>query len=162
MKARILDLAALRAISPQALSAYARGEGWVAGESFGEHSQVYSNQETGDEIVVPASAALGDYESVIVELIGHFARAEDRGELQVYRDLVSADRDVIRVRVPEAEDDGSVNVNAGVQRVSNSRELVLSAACAAWNPQRTYRAGKVRQADDYMSRVRLGQTEQGI
>lgn len=74
---------------------------------------------------------------------------------------MTSDRDVIRVRSPEAEDDGSVRIEAGVDLVVHARDLVLSAACAAWSPRPTYRAGKVKQADDYMSRVRLGQTEQG-
>jgi hypothetical protein len=161
MKARIVDESALRAISPQALHAYARGEGWSAVERYGEHSQVYANAATGDEIVIPGTSQLGDYEAVVVDLITHFANAESRGELQVYRDLVSADCDVVRVRLPDAEDDGSVAIDAGVDLFSNSRQLIMSAACAAWAPKRSYRAGKVKQADDYMQRVRLGQTEQG-
>jgi len=44
---------------------------------------------------------------------------------------------------------------------SSAKDLVLSAACAAWRPQYSYRAGKVAKADEYMSRLRLGQTEQG-
>ena len=38
---------------------------------------------------------------------------------------------------------------------------MLSAACSAWNPQPTHRAGRVRKADEYINRVRLGQTERG-
>ncbi len=129
-------------------------------ERFGAHSQVYIDGG-GNEIIVPGTAALGDYEAVVIELINRFAVAEGRGELQVYRDLVSADSDVVRVRLPDAEDDGSVFVDTGVLLFNNSRDLMMSAACAAWAPKRSYRAGKVRQADDYMSRVRLGQTEQG-
>jgi hypothetical protein len=97
--------------------------------------------------------------NVVAELIGLFSRVEERDELQVYRDLSTADRDVVRVRSPC--DDGSVRIEDGVELVVHARDLVLSAACAAWSPRATYRAGKVKQADEYMSRVRLGQTEQG-
>ena len=79
----------------------------------------------------------------------------------MYRDLATSDRDVIRVGAPEAEDDGSVHIEAGVELVVHARDLVLSAACSAWDPRPTYRAGKVRRADEYMNRVRMGQTEQG-
>lgn len=161
MKARIYDEAALRAISPAGLRAYAQGEGWNAAEPYGSHSHVYISAKGGDELIIPATSALGDYANVVSEILAIIAKYEARDELQVYRDLVSSDKDVVRVRSPDAEDDGSVRVETGVELVVNSRELLLSAACSAWSPRPTYRAGKIKQADDYMARVRLGQTEQG-
>ncbi len=161
MKARILDADALGAISPQALRAYAESEGWKSIEPFGKHSQVYLKEGKSAEAVIPATSAIGDYANVVAELIEIFSRLENRGELQVYRDLATADRDTIRIRSPDADDDGSVRIEAGVDLVVSARDLLLSAACSVWSPRATYRAGKVRQADDYMSRVRLGQTEQG-
>ena len=161
MKARIIDAGVLRAVSPQSLRAYAQAEGWKPTEPYGDHSQIFIKEGVGTEAIIPGTAALGDYPSVVADLLGLFARCENRDELQVYRDLSTADRDVVRVRSPEAENDGSVLIEAGVELVVYARDLVLSAACAAWSPQPTYRAGKVKQAEDYMSRVRLGQTEQG-
>jgi hypothetical protein len=117
--------------------------------------------ETGREAIIPGTSALGDYASVVADLLSLFSETEGRDQLQVYRDLSTADRDVVRVRSPEADNDGSIRVEAGVDLVAHARDLVLSAACAAWDPRPMYRAGRVKQADDYMSRVRLGQTEQG-
>lgn len=160
MKAHIIDADALRAISPMALSAYARAEGWLRTESFGDHSDVYFRAQAG-EIILPGTEALGDYGAVVSDLIATFARFEERDELAVYRDLVGADRDVVRVRSPEADGDGSVRIEAGVDLVLHARDLLLSAACAAKEPRASYRAGKVKDAADYMDRVRLGQTEHG-
>lgn len=160
MKAHIVDRAALLAVTPLALRAYASGEGWTPVEQYGEHSHVYAFGES-DEIILPGTTALADYSSVIADVIRSLARVENRDELQIYRDLASADRDVVRVRLPDADDDGSVGVEVGVQLVNSSRDLLLSAACAAWNPQRSYRAGRVGIADSYMTKVRMGQTEQG-
>lgn len=160
MKAHIIDADALRAISPIALSAYARAEGWLRTESFGDHSDVYQRPKSG-ELIIPGTENLADYQTVVSDLIAAFARVEDRDELAVYRDLVGADRDVIRVRSPEADGDGSVRIEAGVDLVLNARDLLLSAACAAKEPRPAYRAGKVKDATDYMARVRLGQTEHG-
>ena len=41
MKASIKDTDALLAVSPAALSAYARAEGWSKAESFGDFSDIY-------------------------------------------------------------------------------------------------------------------------
>jgi hypothetical protein len=160
MKASIIDIRALAALTPAALSAYARAEGWRRTEKFGEHSDVYALHGS-PELIIPGIESLGDYASVVSSIIGVLAKVEGRDELQVYRDLVGADRDVIRVTAQEAEDDGSVRIDAGVEIVLQARDMLLSAACAAKDPRPTYRAGKIKEASDYMDRVRLGQTEHG-
>lgn len=160
MRTAIEDTAALRAVAPAALVAYALGEGWSRTEKFGEHSDVYERNGA-PELILPGTDALGDYPAIVAEVLQILAREQSRDELQIYRDLISADRDVIRVRAPHADDDGSVSIDAGVELVSQARDMLLAAACAAKDPRAAYRAGKVKDAATYMDRVRLGQTEQG-
>lgn len=122
---------------------------------------MYKKAGTQLEAIIPGTASIGDYANVVAELTALFSQIEGRDGLQVYRDLATADRDVIRVSSPDADNDGSVRVEDGVDLVVYARDLVLSAACNAWNPRSSYRAGKVKQAEQYMSRVRLGQRERG-
>jgi hypothetical protein len=159
-RAHIIDATALREITPMGLRAYAEAQGWRRVEDFGEHSTVYGLANA-PEAIIPATAAIADYAQVISDIIALFARVEDRDELQIYRDLLTADQDVIRVSAPAADDDGSVQLEAGVQLVSRAYDLLLSAACSASEPRPTYRAGSVREAAEYMNRVRLGQSERG-
>jgi hypothetical protein len=160
MKATIEDRDALAAISPSALSAYVRAEGWSRVEKFGDHSDVFVREKY-PELILPGIDTLGDYLDVVSNIIQLLARSESRDEMQVYKDLVVADRDVIRVRAPEADDDGSVRIEAGLGIILQARDMLLSAACAAKEPRPTYRAGKIKEASSYMDRVRLGQTEHG-
>lgn len=67
----------------------------------------------------------------------------------------------VRVRSFGGDDDGSVRIDAGVEMVVQARQMLLAAACAARSPQPLFRAGANKEASDYMSRVRLGQTEHG-
>jgi hypothetical protein len=90
-----------------------------------------------------------------------FSQIIQLDELAIYKDLSGADRDVVRVRTADADDDGSVSLDTGVRLVTEAREMLLAAACAAQSPQPRYRAGANREAIEYMRRVRLGQTEQG-
>jgi hypothetical protein len=113
-KTRIVDPEALGSVAPAALRAYAQSQGWSRVESYGEHSDVYVRQADGPEAILPGTAALGDYASVVADLVALFASVEGRNEAQVFRDLSTSDRDVIRIRAPEAEDDGSVKIEAGV------------------------------------------------
>ncbi len=160
MKAKILDAEALRAISPAAIAAFARSEGWSKTEAYGAHADVYTGVER-PEIIVPRTDRLADYASVVSRLVGVFAQYADRDEPSVYRDLVGADCDVVRVRALESDDDGSVALDAGVRIVTQAREMLLAAACAVRSPQPLYRAGANKEANDYMRRVKLGQTEHG-
>ena len=159
MRVDIRDASALQAISPAALSAYARNAGWKKIEGYGAHSDVYAAEEM-PEVILPRTERLGDYASVVSRLIAIFAKAAGRDELSLYRDLVTADRDVVRTRVTET-DDGSLTLNRGVDLISGTRDLVLAAACSLREPQPLYRLGANREANELLEGIRLGQTEHG-
>lgn len=159
MKVSIQDKEALLAISPAALSAYARTAGWAKVDTYGEHSDVFTGEGL-PEIILPRTAHLGDYARVVSMVIEIFAKVADVDELTLYRDLAMADRDVVRVRAVDGDASGSVAVSDGIDLISGARDMILAAACSLQGPQPLYRVGANRKARDYLSRVRLGQTEQ--
>ena len=160
MRVSIQDAGALRGVSPSALSAYARAAGWKKQEPYGDHSDVYVRRRA-PEIVIPRTAHLGDYADVVSRLIEIFAEAAETDTLSLYRDLVTADRDVVRVRAAPEGADGSVTLNDGVSLITGTHDMILAAARSLREPRPLYRAGPNREARDYMRQVRLGQTEQG-
>lgn len=160
MKIDIRDNDALAAIPPLSLMAYVRSQGWSKREEFGKTSVVFV-KENEPEIILPHTDDLGDYPAIVRNLIAILSDAEERGELQVYRDLVGADKDVIRLRAPGHDEDGTMPLDDGVGFFGSSYNLLLSAACAAYKKDVSYRAGSIKQASDYMKKVLLGQTEQG-
>ncbi len=159
MRVSIQDPDALRAISPAALSAYARVAGWNRHDLYREHSDIYVGDSL-PEIVVPRTTRLGDYASAVAALVETFAQVAGQDELTVYRSLATADRDVVRVRAAES-DDGSLSLNDGVSLIEGARSMVLAAACSLQRPQPAYRAGANREATDLLRQMRLGQTDQG-
>ena len=163
MRVEILDTASLRSISPAALRGFALFEGWKPVEMFGDTSQIYSgpNESKPVEIILPVTTEIGDYASVVSRLIGLFSRALGRDELAIFRDLTHADRDVIRVRATEGEEDGSIAIGAGADLIYYARDMLASAACATTERRRAYYVGQMQQAGKYMERVKLGQTEIG-
>lgn len=163
MKAHILDPEALRGVAPVALTAYAHFEGWEKVAAFGDFANIFVKTLAGRtrEVLLPFTTDIADYPAAVSAAISVFADAEGRDELRVFRDLTRADRDVIRVRAPEADDDGSISVEPGVALVLQAREILAAAACSANDPRPAYHVNKVGRAMDYMRRVRLGQTEHG-
>ena len=160
MKVSIQDKKALLAVSPAALSAYARTAGWTKGDTYGEHSDVFTGEGL-PEIILPRTAHLGDYARVVAMVIEIFAKVADVDELALYQDLAMADRDAVRVRAVDGDNSGSVAVSDGIDLLSGAHDMILAAACSLQGPQPLYRAGANREARAYLNRVRLGQTEQG-
>ena len=159
MRVSIHDRDALLAVSPPALSAYACSAGWRQHEQYRVHSDIYIGEEL-PEIIVPRTERLGDYASVVASLIEMFAKVAEQDELTMYRSLVAADRDVVRVRVGESTG-ASVTLNQGVDLIGGVRDMLLAAACSLGKPKPVYRAGANRDAADLLKGVRLGQTDQG-
>ena len=160
MKVDIRDRDALRAISPDALSAYARAAGWSrTNERYRVHSDVYAADGL-PEIILPRTQLLGDYASVVARLIELFSTVMERDELALYHDLMNANCDVVRIGAG-GSDDGSLTLNDGVDLVGGARDMLLAAACSLREPRALYRVGADREAAGLLSRVRLGQTEQG-
>ena len=160
MKVSIRDTDALLAVSPAALSAYARVAGWTRGEPYRVHSDVYAGAEL-PEIIVPRTEHLRDYASAVSALIETFAEVAGQDAMTVYRDLVTADRDVIRLRAVDHDHSGSLPVAAGADLVVGARDILLAAACSLNSPRPFYRPRAHKEANDYVQRVRLGQTAQG-
>lgn len=160
MKSTITDADALHAVEPNAIHAYLRAHGWRHLEAYGDKGDVYGLEDA-PEIVAPASSDFGDYALRVGEIISILGHVEERAQLQVLRDLGAATTDLIRLRAPEAEEDGSISIGAGVAFIEQSRDLLMAAACAAKRPRASFRAGSVGEAVDYMGHVRFGQTERG-
>ena len=159
MRVSIRDKEPLSEISPAALSAYARAEGWRRTDNYGDSSDVYVSDGL-PEIILPRTQRLGDYANVVSQLIEIFADVAGTDELSLYRDLVTADRDVIRVRAAEGGD-GAVSVSDGIDLVCGARDIILAAACSLRDPRPVYRAGANKEAMGYVNNIRMGQTEQG-
>jgi len=160
MRVDIHDRNALLAVSPSALSAYARATGWHQHSTYRNSSDVYIAEEL-PEIIIPRVRQLGDYASVVSELITIFADVTGRDEMNIYRCLVTADRDVIRLRAGDSHD-GSVTLSHGVHLIEGAYKMLLAAACSLdGEPKPVYRAGANRGATELLSKIHLGQTEHG-
>ena len=114
------------------------------------------------EVILPRTHRIGDYAYVVSRLIDIFASAAEVDELSLYRDLVSADRDVVRVRAMESAN-CDLPINAGVELIHGARDMILAAACSLRESRPVYRKeeNEYKSASDFTRRMRLGQTEQG-
>lgn len=156
-----VSLDALARVPPRLVHAYLGAQGWEQVRPYGDMGNVYASADHSEEALVPAAAHFADYAIRLNEIIAILSRVENRDGRAILRDITLTGYDLLRVRLPEASEDGSVSIAAGVTLFHEAHNLLLAAACAAVRPQRFFRAGRNQQASDYMRRVRLGQTEPG-
>ena len=159
MTTSLLQEASFIAVSPAALGGYVRSLNWVKIRPYRDVSDVYVGEGL-PEIIVPRTQRVDDYAFVVGRLIEAFSKVVDTDPLTVFHDLVNADRDVIRVKVPDADED-SLPVEQGIGLVSGARDLLLAAACSLEDRRPVYRVGSNQRANEYLRRVRLGHTEPG-
>ncbi|MDA8048923.1 MAG: hypothetical protein M0002_02775 [Rhodospirillales bacterium] len=96
------------------------------------------------------------------EVLRALAEREGRSELEVLEDVQTAAADLIRVRALGRDaEGGTLPLDQGVAFVERSRDMVLAAACAAIEKRPFFGRNKAQRAMDYLSHVRIGQTERG-
>ena len=157
------DSRSVAALSPPHVAGYLRSRGWTDEGKFGPFGQLYAIHRGGrdEQIVLPRLATIGDFVRRMAEVLETLARVEDRSPSQVLFDLTLAPFDVIRVRSKDADDYGSVPLDAGLRLHEETRRAVAAAALAeaAKKPRRAWKGGRPDSVVQYMGHVRLGQTE---
>ncbi len=137
---------------------------WIEAGRIGNKATVHTQQDAAHrtwEILWPSREDVADYAERMAEALRTLAQVEDRSELLVYRDLLAAGADVLRVAAPHAATDGTIAIRDGVLLHQEAENLLLAAACAVVQPRPSYHAGKVTEAVQYLETVRLGPTKVG-
>lgn len=150
----------LRSVSPSAVAAWARNRGWKRESAYRDFADIYLDA-SGTEILIPRNDKAVDYTSVIKRLIEIFSDTTETPEHVVFKGLIDAEHDVVRLRAIDDCEDGTISIESGIALFQQAKELMLAAACSALNPQTVYRAGANKDATELVSKIRLGQTEVG-
>lgn len=163
MNVIVRDREAFATLSHVDMRAYLQSQGWREEGRVGDKAAVLVRDvgTTPWEILLPLREDLGDYLSRIAEAVHIIAEVEERPEPSVIADLMRAGRDVIRVRVTDTANDGTLSVESGVALHAQAREVLLAAACSAHQPRPLFGNRKPPRALDYLNKVRLGQSERG-
>ena len=165
MKVEVRDADALSAMKPLEVAAYLRAMGWCQEADFEDKGSLWlKTNAAGEEfdVTLPLRPDLADYTLRMGEFLRTLALAEDRSELEVLRDVMTTTADLVRVRAPSyLGEDGTLPLDQAVSFVERSRDMMLSAACAALQKRAFFATRKPQQAMDYLREVRMGQTERG-
>lgn len=163
MKATVRDSNLLASTGPLELLSYLRTSGWEQRQWVPEKFSVWTRRtDLGEFEVTLPLVRFRDYSIRLGQLLSVLEVVEQRSQLEIISDLSTATSDVVRVSsdYPDAGQ-GSIPIEDAVLFVQKSRDMMLSAACAAIEPRKYYPPRKFGQAMDYLKGVRMGQTERG-
>jgi hypothetical protein len=114
------------------------------------------------ELDVPQRMAAGDYPRAVQDLLANLEIVERRPAAEILRDVLAATVDVVRLGLKgQATENGRVSMDADVRIRETTRELVLSAACAALVPKPVYGNRKHERAMKHLGVARFGADEVG-
>lgn len=152
-------------IRPDAISAYLAANHWtdsgVGARSEGNPIlQLWTRSDY--EVAVPLRADFRDYVHRLREAVETLRKAEGRGSIEVASDLVNSGYDVVRVRILSSRaDEGMLPIDEAVSYVHSSRDMIMAAACSTVAPKTYFPARKPNKANEFIRRVKFGQTERG-
>jgi hypothetical protein len=166
MSAGLLGVDALRALKPLEVASYLRVNGWRQETDLNGKGSVWllpaENGREEADITLPLQRDLGDFALRMGDVLRTLRQVERRSEPEILQDLMTTSSDLVRVRAPSREaESGSLPLEQAVAFVEHSRDLVLAAACAAITKRAYFATRKPTKAMEYLSRVRMGQTERG-
>lgn len=162
MRAAITDRNAISALTPNALTSYLRARGWAPAAASDTAFAVFERIE-GDEKVgleVPLRAFAGDYSRRVAEVLYNLEIVEQRSQLDIFRDVLRSNQDVVRVSI-NVPDSGRVGLEEASILLSATRDLVLAAACSAHTRRAYFPRRKPPRAMEYLRRIRLAAPEAG-
>ena len=164
MKLEIKDRDAFRRLSLVDVRAYLTSQGWSSEGAYGSVATIFSKIVVSGrrhEVLLPMRSEYVDYAARMADIVSEISVVEDRSQLVVFYDLIKSGFDVIRFRAPQADDAGTIPLENGVALYDHARDLIAAVANAAIKPKRAYRSNSSAQAKDYVTSLRLGQTEVG-
>lgn len=164
MGANDLPAGLLRRLRPAEVRRYALAAGWRRNEAVNGRVAVFQHPESDlDQLIVPADGSDPDGYAVLMdEAVRKIGEWEHRPPVEVLNDLLLPPADVLRFRnaSPESEA-GSLPLDQTVQMLTGVRRLLSAAAHSALTPQPYYPRLRRSEAEEFVGRCQVGQTERG-
>jgi hypothetical protein len=152
-----------RLVTPRAVRVYAEGLGWQRVEGVNGNIAVYKDPTSPlRQLIVPLDERFDDYGERTAEAIHRLAEFEKRSEREILDHLLLPPADLLLFREisPDAEA-GNLPLDHAVRMIDGIREVLLSEAHSVLMPRPYHPRMSKSEAEEFVSRCRLGQTDRG-
>jgi hypothetical protein len=151
-------------LDPIRVQEYLRATGWQLESRLGKGKvAVYERPELPiEQSPVPLHSELPDFTQVMNTAVAAIAQHEKRPASEVLTELLFPPSDVLRfAEQSPSSASGSVPFEHGVSLLEGARKSLLAATCTAIRPARFHPRMSLGDAEIFLSKCRLGQTERG-
>ena len=157
MKVEIQDPKALEQIPSSSVLAYLRSSEWLKEGTWGVRGTLYTKQARGRswDILIPSKDTVPGYARNMFETISVLSEVEERPQLDVVRELLSAGSDVVRLADLSGGRDRSFTLQDSASLTSSVHGMFQAAARAAEHPAAAYSGRLTGQVTEYMDSVEV-------
>lgn len=150
-------------MTPRAARGYTEGLGWQRVEGVNGRIAVYRNPHAAlRQLIVPLDDTLDDYSERMAEVIDRLAEFENRPAREILDHLLLPPADVIRLRESSGDaEEGCLPLDHAVRFLDGTRKALLASAHSVLVPQPYHPRLSRGEAEQFLSRCRMGQTERG-
>jgi len=162
VRTRVVDRAALAAVSPTDLRIYVRATGWQR-VGLLHDMEMWERPGGTEQASIPMRPDYRDYARAVYEVLRVLESTEQRSQEQILYDIACANVDVVRVRSYRLGDASpNIPINDGLLLIERARDMMLSAARSVVQARAWYASRPPKEASDFVrENVQLGQTEEG-
>lgn len=161
----LLNNDTLKSIYPEQLRAYLLQTGWRFDSKIGEFATIWhrpSESEFEHEVLLPEKIELKDYKDRVADAIFSISVFEERSESKVLKDIANYFSDTVSIRVVHNDvENGTIPLEDGVKLFEKAKDLLSSAALSTISKKRYFFGSRPSEASNFLSKIRLGQTEIG-
>src|SRR5208283_5297611 len=152
-----------RLVTPLAVRVYAEGLGWQRVEGVNGKIAVYKNPDSPlRQLIVPLDEQFDDYGVRTAEAIQRLAEFEKRPAREILNHLLLPPADLLFLREVSSDAElGNLPLDHAARVIDGTRKVLLSAAHSVLVPQPYHPRMSRGEAEDFLSRCRLGQTGLG-
>lgn len=158
---RLDNLGLYEQISVTNIRSYLLSRGWIIKEHYGEKALLLSNKNESMTLMLPLKESFADYALRLSELIGQVSRYEERETSVILKEVMLSSFDVFRIKLIDNSSDGTLPLNVSPNLIDKAKEMLTSAASSYLQPKRVYGPRKSKEVEQYIDKIRLGQTEVG-
>jgi hypothetical protein len=162
MQFRNLPIDILKSIKPNFLKNYALSSGWERVGELPNKFFIYKHIVNGNQLLVPVDVTFDDYYRRISDALEVIAAVEKRPITSILNDVFTPNVDVIRYRLVGQEyENGTAPLGEGLSLISGSKKSLFVSALQVQSPKKFYKRLRNSEAEDFLNKCRLGQTERG-
>ena len=163
MKADALLPEMTKLVTPRAIRNYAAALGWLQVLGINGSISVYHRPDSDlHQLIVPLDESFDDYGESVAEAIRKLAAFEHRPPIEVLNHILLPPSDVFRFsETGPGTEAGTLPFQQAVDFLDGTRIMLLSTAHSTLRPQAYHARLSRAEAQQFVRKCRLGQTERG-